>query len=160
MRLGLLWAGRTHDRNIRAAIEGYLERISRYVPVQVLEVKEESASDRHGEVAARRRECKRLREKIPAGHEVVVLDPRGREMTSEEFAGFLQRRLDSSSSAMKGLTFMIGGHMGLDDETRRTGQRALALSRMTLTHEMARLVVVEQIYRGLSILRGSKYHRP
>lgn len=158
MKLGLLWVGRTRDRNLRAAIDGYLERIGRQVPVEVIEVKEESAKSRHAESAALAREGSRIREKIPPGHETALLDARGRQMSSEEFAGFLGRRMSSSSST-KGLTFVVGGHLGVDEPTREIVDHTLALSRMTFTHEMARLVAVEQIYRGLSILRGTRYHK-
>jgi len=159
LKLGLLWVGKTRDRNIRAAIGGYLERIGRQVAVAVVEVKEEPAADRHAESLAVKREGARLRAKVPREHEVVLLDPAGREMTSEEFAGFLAARIDASSSSLRGLTFVVGGHLGFDEETRRIADHTIALSRMTLTHEMARLVAVEQIYRGLSILKGARYHR-
>jgi len=159
LKLGLLWVGRTRDRNIRAAIEGYLERIGRYVAVSVVEVKEEPGADRHAEALALKREGARIRAKLPRAHEVALLDPAGREMTSEKFAEFLAARLDASSSSMRGLTFVVGGHLGFDKETKRIADHTIALSRMTLTHEMARLVAVEQIYRGLSILKGARYHR-
>ncbi|HKY32981.1 MAG TPA: 23S rRNA (pseudouridine(1915)-N(3))-methyltransferase RlmH [Candidatus Polarisedimenticolia bacterium] len=159
MRLGLLWVGRTRDRNIRAAIELYIGRIGRYLPVEVTEVKEEAAADRHSGAAALRTEGRRIREKLPRGHEVVLLDVAGRSMSSEELARFLERRLGSSSSATSGVTFVIGGHQGVDDETRRRADHALSLSRMTLTHEIARLLTVEQIYRALTILGGGRYHR-
>lgn len=159
MRLGLLWVGRTRDGNIRAAIEGYVERIGKYTPTRVIEVKEETAHDKHAEAAALEKEGERIREKIPRDHEVVLLDPRGRELSSVQFAGFLDRRLGASSSSMKGLTFVVGGHLGVDARTRRLARHTISLSRMTLTHEMARLVAVEQIYRGLCILRGAPYHR-
>ncbi len=159
MRFGLLWVGRTRDRNIQAAIDVYLERIGRYVPVDVMEVKEGRAAGRRFEAETLGRECQRLRERIPPGHEVVVMDEGGVAMSSMEFAGFLKERLNHTSSK-KGLTFVFGGHLGLDEETRRIADHTLSLSRMTLTHEMARLVAVEQIYRGLSILHGTRYHRP
>lgn len=159
MRFGLLWVGRTRDRNIRAAIEVYLERIGRYVPVEIMEVKEGRAAGRHSEIETLGRECRRLRERIPRDYEVVVMDEGGAELSSMQFAGFLKDRLNYTTSK-KGLTFVFGGHLGLDEETRRIADHTLSLSRMTLTHEMARLVAVEQIYRGLSILHGTRYHRP
>ncbi len=159
MKLSLLWAGRTKDGNIGAAIHGYLTRIRRWMPVDVLEVKEESAAGRHSEAEALLREGRRLRERIPRDNQVVLLDPLGRELTSEEFARFLEERINSSSSALQGLTFLVGGHLGVDDGIRQVADHTISLSRMTLTHEMARLVAVEQIYRGLSIIHGAQYHR-
>jgi len=159
MRLVLLWAGRTRDRNIGAAIREYIGRLDRYVTVEVMEVKEESAADRHSEKLAIRKECRKLREKIPQDSDVIVLDPAGREMSTEQFSEFLAERFNASSSRLRALTFVFGGHLGLDDETRKVADHSISLSRMTLTHEMARLVAVEQIYRGLSIIRGERYHR-
>ena len=159
MKLCLLWAGRTKDANIGGAIRDYIERIGRYMPVEVLEVKEEVAADRHSETEARNKECRRLRERIPRDTEMALLDHRGREYSSEEFSGFLKQRIGSSSSALRGLTFIVGGHLGVDDDTRKIADHVISLSRMTLTHEMARLLAVEQIYRGLSIMHGGRYHR-
>jgi len=156
VKLVLLWVGRTRDRNLRAAIDGYLERVGRYLPVTLIEVKEEPASDRHSREAALQKEGRRIRGKIPGGHEVVLLDVAGRELSSQQLATFLGKRLGSSS---KGLVFVIGGHEGVDDRTRESADQMIALSRMTLTHEMARLVLAEQLYRALSILHGGRYHR-
>lgn len=159
MKLSLLWVGRTKDENIGAAIREYVLRIGRYIPVEILEVKEETAVDRHSETEARNKEGRRLREKIPGATEVALLDPGGREYSSEEFSRFLEKRISASSSALKGLTFLVGGHLGVDDDTKKIADHTISLSRMTLTHEMARLVAVEQIYRGLSIMHGGRYHR-
>lgn len=159
MKLALLWVGRTRDRNIRAAIGLYIDRIGRHVPVETVEVKDEAAADEHAGAEALRKEGRRIRDKLPRGHEVVLLDTAGREMSTEEFAAFLGARIDASSSALRGVTFVVGGHQGVDEDTKRIADHILSLSRMTLTHEMARLVIVEQIYRALSILHGGRYHR-
>ena len=159
MKLGLLWVGKTRDRNISSAIQGYLKRVARYVAVDITEIKEAPASDEHSEKEALQKEGRRIREKVPRGHQVVVMDPRGEEMSSEEFGRFLERKINSSSSSLKGLTFVIGGHLGLDEEAKAMANHTISMSRMTLTHEMARLLLVEQIYRGLSMARGGQYHR-
>ena len=159
LRLSLLWVGRTRDRNIHAAIALYMDRIGRQVPADVIEVKEEAAADDHAGAEALRKEGRRIRDRLPKGHETALLDVTGRQMSTEEFAGFLGRRLDASSSSLRGLTFVIGGHQGVDEETKQVADHVVSLSRMTLTHEMARLVLVEQIYRALTILHGGRYHR-
>ena len=129
------------------------------MPVQVVEVKDEAAADGQSESDALRKEGRRIREKLSRGHEVVLLDAGGREMSTTEFAAFLGARINASSSALRGITFVVGGHQGVDEETRHVADHILSLSRMTLTHEMARLVIVEQIYRALTILHGGRYHR-
>lgn len=156
MKLGLLWVGRTRDRNIQAALERYIELIGRYCPVSVTEVREESAADRHAAAESLLKEGRRIRDAVAPGHERVLLDASGRELSSDEFAAFLQSRMNGSA---KGVTFIIGGHQGVDEATRRGADQTLALSRMTFTHEMARLVAAEQIYRALSIIKGTRYHR-
>jgi 23S rRNA (pseudouridine1915-N3)-methyltransferase len=155
--LGLLWVGRTKDVHLDAIIQDYLGRIERYMPVKVTAIKEQTAADRHAESEARNKEGRRLIEALPAGHRVVALDQNGRQATSEQFARLLGEQLNGS---LKGMTFVIGGHLGLAPEVLERADQTLSLSRMTLTHEMARLVAVEQIYRGLNILRGGRYHRP
>lgn len=155
MKLGLLWVGRTRDRNIHQAIECYIARIGRYVPVVVREVREEAVSDRHALAEALVKEGVRIREKIPRDHRMVLLDLAGKEMSSEGFAGFLQEQMNHAS---QGLTFVVGGHLGVDAATKRAAKYTIALSRMTLTHEMARLVAAEQIYRAMTIIRGGRYH--
>lgn len=159
MKLTLIWVGRTKDGRLKALIDDYLKRIGRQLPVEVREVKEEPASDRHAAAEALLKEGRRIRERIPRDHEVVLLDEAGRALTSEQFAAFLGEKLGSSSSATRGVAFVVGGHQGVDDEMKRTASHVISLSPMTLTHEMARLVAVEQIFRGLGIMRGSSYHR-
>lgn len=156
LNLGLAWVGRTRDRNIHEALGRYLERIRRYVRLKVTEVREADASDRHAEAAALLEEGRRLREAVPPGHRRVLFDASGRQLSSEEFARWLESTMGGGP---RGVTFMIGGHLGVDDETRGSADEVLSLSRMTLTHEMARLVAAEQIYRALSIIRGGRYHR-
>ena len=155
-----MWAGKTRDSRLREMIDEYVERIRRHVPVEIKEAKEEAASDRHAEAEALQKEGRRIREMIPSGHAVVLLDESGRLMTSLDFAAFLDEKLGASSPSSRGLTFVVGGHQGVDEELKRMADCTISLSRMTLTHEMSRLMVVEQIYRGLGILRGSPYHRP
>jgi 23S rRNA (pseudouridine1915-N3)-methyltransferase len=85
---------------------------------------------------------------------VTALTPQGREFTSEEFAAWLTRR----ELEARPLTFLIGGHLGLDEETLAAAPERLSLSRLTLTHELSRLVLLEQLYRAMTIKTGHPYH--
>jgi 23S rRNA (pseudouridine1915-N3)-methyltransferase len=100
------------------------------------------------------REGERLRGQIPPKSYVVALDPRGKEFSTEEFAAWLARREEDG----RPLAFVIGGHLGLDEATLALAHEKLALSRLTLTHELSRLVLLEQLYRAKAILRGHPYH--
>jgi len=85
---------------------------------------------------------------------VAALDPRGKEFTTEEFAAWLAQREEEA----RPLTFLLGGHLGLDEATLAAAHARLALSRLTLNHELARLVLLEQLYRAKTILTGHPYH--
>ena len=103
----------------------------------------------------RERECERLAKLLPKGARLVVLDERGEGMTSPEFAAFLSRSRDQGVSD---LVFAIGGAYGFTDGFRSQAFKSISLSRMTLTHQMVRVFLLEQIYRGFTIMNGEPYH--
>jgi 23S rRNA (pseudouridine1915-N3)-methyltransferase len=154
VRLVVAAVGKPRDRHLAAAIEEYETRAARYWPLVVAEVREASgrgvsASD------ARRREGERLLERVPAGALVVACDERGDRLTSAEFATLLT----STRDAARDVAFVVGGAYGLDDAVRRTASRSLQLAPWTLPHELARLVLAEQLYRAGTIARGEPYHK-
>ena len=154
MRLVVAAVGRPRDRHLAAAIDEYEARAARYWPVVVAEVREAtgrgvSASD------ARRREGERLLERLPAGALVIACDERGDRLTSPEFAALLSGARD----AARDVAFVVGGAYGLDDAVRRAAARSLQLAPWTLPHELARLVLAEQLYRAGTIARGEPYHK-
>ena len=129
----MLFIGRPRDRAANELAAEYAKRIGRFCEFQMREVKSAAALGEH-EKAYR-----------------VVLDPGGRQMTSAEFARLLEKGKD--------LVFLIGGAEGVSEETRQAASLTLSLGRMTLPHELARVLVAEQIYRGFAILRGHPYAR-
>ena len=154
MRLVVAAVGRPRDRHLAAAIDEYESRAARYWPLTVAEVREASgrgvsASD------ARRREGERLLERLPAGALVLACDERGDRLTSPEFAALLTGARD----AARDVAFLVGGAFGLDDTVRRAAARSLQLAPWTLPHELARLVLAEQLYRAGTIARGEPYHK-
>ena len=154
MRLIVAAVGKPRDRHLAAAIQEYEVRAARYWPLTVIEVREASA---RGMSAAetRRREGERLVEKLPEGALVLACDERGDRLTSAEFAALLAGARD----AARDVAFVIGGAYGLDDVVRRASSRALQLAPWTLPHELARLVLAEQLYRAGTIARGEPYHK-
>ena len=155
MKIRILAIGTDRSRLFEPAIEEYLARIRRVVPVVV----EELDPARKGGAdpgRARELEGKALLARLASGEMVVVLDERGREMDSQQFA---ERVLGEAMNRGRDLAFLVGGAEGHAPEVRERADLVLALSRMTLAHRLARLVLVEQIYRGLSILRGEPYHK-
>jgi len=138
------WIGKTKEPAIRALTEEYLRRISRYAEVAGLALKDEAAilSLARGERQNKER------------YKLVLLDSRGKQLSSEEFAEFVEREQLSAVP----LLFAIGGSDGFNEEARLRAGAALSLGKMTLPHELARVVLVEQIYRAFTILKNHPYH--
>lgn len=152
MKLKLLWVGKTQEAWVKAGIEEYAGRVRRYAPLEILEAREEKGAQA---AVMRERECERLAKLLPKGGKLVVLDERGEGMSSTEFAAFLSKTRDQGTSD---LVFAIGGAFGFTDGFRSQAFKAISLSRMTLTHQMVRVFLLEQIYRGFSIMNGEPYH--
>lgn len=155
MKIGIVCLGRTREGFIRDGIEKYLRYMKPYAPSEVRELREEKVHDLRDAPQVRQREAVKIAKALPAGAHVVALDERGREFTSHEFAEFLNRSLERGTREM---VFVIGGAMGLDETVTRKADTVLAMSRWTLTHEMARLVLLEQLYRAFTIIKGKTYH--
>ena len=144
MKLKIAWIGKTKDPAIQSLTAEYLNRISRYADVEGLPLSDESA-------------LRKLREKAgprPA-HAIVLLDPRGKQLSSEEFADFLENHQNRSPLP---LVLAIGPADGFSGETRKAATAFLSLGKMTLAHELARVVLLEQVYRAFTILKGHPYH--
>jgi 23S rRNA (pseudouridine1915-N3)-methyltransferase len=152
MRVVVAAVGKVRDANFAVAIEEYETRAKRYWPLSTVEVKEES---RGSADAVRAAECKRLLAAIPKGAQLVACDLTGKQYASDEFAKWLQARREAAHD----VAFLIGGAFGLTDEVRTKASLLLSLGRMTLPHEMARLVLMEQLYRAGTIARGEPYHK-
>lgn len=148
----MAWIGKTRDRAIDDLVTRYVARAERLGPVKVRVVTASRAVD---PVRKSREDAEALR-RAAAGSHTVLLSPRGESWTSEDLAGFLRARLDRGREPT---AFLVGGESGFLPADEVWADQRLALSSMTLPHELARLVLAEQIYRGLSIVRGLKYHK-
>lgn len=154
MDFHLVAVGRVRDAALRAACDDYLRRLRRYGGVAVHEVAE---AGRAGTTAAmtRRLEGERVLAACPPGAMLVALTYEGKSRTSEQFAALVQQWRETS----RDVAFLIGGAFGLSDAVRTRAAIALSLSAMTLPHELARLVLLEQLYRAGTIQRGEPYHK-
>jgi 23S rRNA (pseudouridine1915-N3)-methyltransferase len=137
----------------RDAADEYLKRLARYATLGEVQVKE--ASRAPTEAVQRKEEAVRLLAKVPAGAAVVALDREGTYLTSEALAQHVARWRDGG----RVVAFLLGGSNGLDDELRQGAGFRWSLGPLTLPHELARVVVMEQIYRAFTILRGEPYHK-
>jgi len=150
----LVAVGRLRDEALRAAAEQYATRISRNQRIQILEVRE--AGRRAGdEAAARCIEAEALLAAVPDGARVFALTRHGRECSSEEFAA----RFDAWRTDARDVALVIGGAHGLGEAVLDRAEGQISLSAMTLPHELARVVLLEQLYRAGTILRGEPYHK-
>jgi 23S rRNA (pseudouridine1915-N3)-methyltransferase len=153
MRLVVAVVGRPRDPDLASAIRGYETRAARYWPLDVREVREESARGTPPD-AVRDKEGERLLT-AAAGSRVVACDESGDALTSPQFAEWLQEARESA----RDVTFVIGGAYGLPQSVRDRADRLLKLAPWTLPHELARLVLVEQLYRAGTIVRREPYHK-
>jgi 23S rRNA (pseudouridine1915-N3)-methyltransferase len=152
MKLKVLWVGKTQEDWVRRGVEEYAGRIRRYCPLEIAEAKEEKGGIPD---LMRQREGDRLARLIQGNARLVLLDERGEQMTSAGFSGFLDK---ARESGVPELVFAIGGAYGFSEGFRSRANRTIALSSMTLTHQMVRVFLLEQIYRGFTIINNEQYH--
>lgn len=147
--------GHPKDRALAAAILEYETRAARYWPIEVVEVRAERADNATTSVLVRAREGERIRARVGGAAVKVACDAGGKAMSSERFAEWLQ----GEREAARDVAFMIGGAFGLADDLRDGASMRLTLAPWTLPHELARLVLAEQLYRAGTIVRGEPYHK-
>ena len=143
MKIKVAWVGKTKEAAVGALTEEYLKRISRYVRVEGVTVRDEADLLAKFGAGARTKST------------LVLLDSRGKEFSSEQLAKFVGDYQDRNSLP---LVFAIGGADGFSDQARSAAQQLISLGKMTLAHELARVVLLEQIYRAFTILKGHPYH--
>ena len=151
MKLRVVWVGKNRDPWVKEVVADYAGRIRRYAPLELSEARDEKGAEAE---VMRRRECERLEKLVPPGATLVLLDERGEQMDSPALAAYIGKQRDSGNGEM---VFAIGGAYGFSEEFRRRG-RLLALSKMTFTHQMVRVFLLEQVYRAFSILNNEPYH--
>lgn len=153
MRLRLIWVGKTRDARLRSLTEEYLKRLGRFARFEVAEVREGGSAD---ERVCLEEEGKRITAALASEALTVLLDVGGREWSSEELAAQLE---EWQVRSVREVAFVVGGHLGVSGEVRARADRRWSLSRLTLTHEMARILLCEQLYRAHTILRGVPYQK-
>jgi len=162
LKIKIAWIGKTKEPALQALTDEYLQRISRYVPVEGIALRDEIALlEICGRVsAAKSSSAKSLstkHRKSASGVKstLVLMDSRGKEFSSDQFAQFLGDYQDRNPLP---LVFGVGGADGFSQETRAAAQFTISLGKMTLAHELARVVLLEQVYRAFTILKGHPYH--
>ena len=152
MRLRIIWTGKTRDARLRALVDDYAERLGHFVRYEVTELRELGRTDKSGI----ERETKRISDALRPGAVTVLLDPAGAEWTSQQLAAHVQCW---EGSGVKEVAFVIGGPNGLASDFKARADKRWSLSRLTLTHEMARVLLFEQLYRAYTIIHGLPYQK-
>lgn len=153
MRLRLIWTGKTRDARLRALSEDYLKRLSHFVRCDVTELRETQGGTRNAGIE---KDSRRISDALHEGTVVVLLDPEGTEWTSMQLSEQMRRWNDDGT---REVTFIVGGPLGVSKELSATANKRWSLSRLTLTHEMARVVLLEQLYRAFTIIHGLPYQK-
>lgn len=159
MKIHIIVPGKSKEKHWDLALAEYEKRLQPLTDLKMVYVSEEKPRGRLSEKEAERikeKEAQRILRKIPDQCFLVLLDPLGKKLSSEAFASFLERRQIQST---KNLVFVIGGFLGLSEEIKKRADLLLSFSDMTFTHQMMPILLLEQIYRGYSILTGSPYHK-
>jgi 23S rRNA (pseudouridine1915-N3)-methyltransferase len=156
MKFRFLWPRSTADAELAAVIERYLNRIKHFYPIEVKEIAAQRGRQGTDDASIMRAQSERLIEAIPTAGYTVVLDERGRSMDSLKFAKWLERM---TMEQPHGITFVLGGDVGLADSVRQRAALLLSLSAMTLPHQLARVLLLEQIYRACTLMRNIPYHK-
>ena len=149
----LIWTGKTRDARLRALSEDYLKRLTHFVRCEVTELRESKGSH---EQAGIEKDSKRISDALHAGTFMVLLDPAGTQWTSEQLAEQVRHW---NNEGTREVSFIIGGPLGVSQQLATKADRRWSLSRLTLTHEMARVLLLEQLYRAYTIIHGLPYQK-
>ena len=154
MKITFLWIGKTRNVHLKSLIEDYWKRLERFCDLSLREVQPVKSETAKGRVAIL--EGEKLLARVDSSDYLVLLDSSAKSLTTEMFAAWLCRHRDHST---RSLVFVIGGHEGLSDALKRRANFSISLSPLTFTHEMARCLLLEQIYRAFSVIQGFPYHK-
>ena len=155
MKIKLLAIGKTDDKNLNTLIDTYKNRLKHYIKFELEIIPDIKNAKNLSKNQQKEKEGELILGKLQATDHLVVLDEKGKEFRSIDFAKHLQKKMNSG---IKQLVFVIGGPYGFSEAVYKKAQGKISFSKMTFSHQMIRLFVVEQIYRGFTILKNEPYH--
>lgn len=155
MKIRLITVGKTVEPYIRTGLEIYLGRIKHYISFEMEEIPDIRQTSSLSQAQVKQKEGAAILKAIRPSETVMLLDEKGLTFSSVEWAGELEKRIAHSS---RDLAFVIGGPYGFSDEVYGRADGKISLSRMTFSHQMVRLIFVEQLYRAMTIIKGEPYH--
>jgi 23S rRNA (pseudouridine1915-N3)-methyltransferase len=155
MKITLLTVGKTEDAYIKDGIDKFVKRLKHYTKLEIIDLPELKNTKALTPEQQKSREAELILKKLSVTDHVVLLDEKGLEFSSVQFADYLDKKAIGSVQSM---VFIIGGPYGFDTTVYQRANAQLALSRMTFSHQMVRLFFVEQLYRAYTIIKGEPYH--
>jgi 23S rRNA (pseudouridine1915-N3)-methyltransferase len=155
MKFVLINIGKTIDIHLSSLQEQYQNRLKHYLSFEVVNIPELKNTKNLSASEQAAKESELILKKLEVGDNVILLDERGTEFSSPEFADFLSKKMHLSN---KRIVFVTGGAYGFSEDLYRRANDMVSLSRMTFSHQMVRLIFVEQLYRAMTILKGEPYH--
>lgn len=155
MKLLLLVIGKTTDRHVQALIDDYSSRVGHYVPFSLETVPELRNTRALSPEQQKTQEAELIRKQLQPGDHLVLLDEHGSERRSVDFASWLGKRM---ATGARRIVFVVGGPYGFDASIHQLANEEISLSQMTFSHQLIRVLFVEQLYRACTILRGEPYH--
>ena len=155
MKIKLLAIGKTDDKNLSQLITIYQNRLKHYIKFELEIIPDLKNAKNLSEKQQKEKEGELILGKLQPTDQLVLLDDKGKHYTSIEFSQFLQKKMNSG---IKQLVLVIGGPYGFSEDVYKKAKGKLSLSKMTFSHQMIRLFIVEQIYRGFTILKNEPYH--
>lgn len=154
MKIKIVSVGSIKEKFFKDAISEYLKRLTRFAKIEIIEVDETKIQNK-SEEQVKKEEGERLLKRIGQDEFVFLLDLKGELISSEVLA---QKINDLINKGISPLTFVIGGTLGLSEEVRKRANIKLSISKMTFTHQMCRMIILEQIYRAFKIINNEEYH--
>ncbi|HBS85225.1 MAG: 23S rRNA (pseudouridine(1915)-N(3))-methyltransferase RlmH [Bacteroidetes bacterium GWF2_38_335] len=155
MKISLIVVGKTDDKNLSETVETYLKRLKHYIDFEYNVIPDIKNRKTLSQQEQKTKEGNLLISGLNNSDFVVVLDEKGKEHTSSEFAEFLKKRMNAGT---KRLVFLIGGPYGFSDQVYERADYRFSLSKLTFSHQMVRLIFAEQLYRAFTIIKGEPYH--
>ena len=154
MKITFLFTGKTKIGYIEEGIRDYFERLKHYVKTDLRIIPDLKNTKNMSETEQLRREGEGIIKELPPGNFIILMDEKGRKYSSVEFSRFLERKI----SEAKDISIVIGGAYGFSDDLVQKADMKISLSDMTFSHQMVRMILLEQVYRAFTILKGEPYH--
>jgi 23S rRNA (pseudouridine1915-N3)-methyltransferase len=155
MKITLLIVGKTEDAYLTEGIDKYMKRLKHYVRIEIAEIPELKNTKALTPDQQKAKEAELILKKISAADHVILLDEKGMELSSTQFAAFIDKK---NIGSVANMVFVVGGPYGFDPSVYQRANDKLSLSRMTFSHQMVRLFFAEQLYRAFTIIKGEPYH--